>query len=114
MKRFNILGALLMLLVSANLWAAENLLQLNVFPNPLRASAGHSGVSFAHLTEQMVIRIYDAQGKLVLDRELTSTGGTFLWDLNNDSGQQVASGVYVFVITNNNGEVQTGKLALIQ
>jgi len=36
------------------------------------------------------------------------------WDLTNDSGDKVASGLYVYVIKTDNGQKKTGQVAVIK
>lgn len=89
--------------------------KVNVFPNPLFAYSAatsydrtHSPeepfVTFSNLPEAVTVKIYTLSGKLI--RTLTEgdktdgTGSPFLrWDLKNQSGSRIASGMYMAIIS---------------
>jgi len=75
---------------------------------------GESSATFANLTTQVRIRIYDVNGHLVRDAGQTDPGDQFVWTLTNDSGNKVASGVYIFLITNDAGQKRSGKIAIVR
>ncbi len=60
-----------------------------------------------------VCKIFDKSGQLVYDIPLNKYQ-SFSWDGNNKKGKKCSSGVYFFVISNNNGETVKGKIALIR
>src|SRR4029077_9821652 len=72
---------------------------LRVFPNPWRSDK-HTGksITFDHLPLGSVVKIFTVSGHLV--RELTpGTDPTSVqWDVKNDSGDKVASGIYLYLI----------------
>src|SRR5262249_37106364 len=88
---------------------------VRVFPNPWRSDK-HAGknVTFDHLTLGSTIKIFTVSGHLA--RKLSSDDGTASasWDLTNDSGDKVASGIYVYLITDSTGAKAKGKLAIIK
>lgn len=107
----------LMLLASAAVCrGADDLSGTNVFPNPIRLydSASPTQMTFDRLTPQAEIKIYDIDGGLVRDVQVNNPAGRFLWDLTDDSGLRVASGIYIYVISNDAGGQKTGKLAIIR
>jgi hypothetical protein len=84
------------------------------FPSPFIASKSSDGkIWFTGLGQSGTIRIYTSEGRLV--RELSIEGGTeqWAWDVRNDSGEPVASGLYSYVIKNDK-ESKTGRLAVIR
>jgi hypothetical protein len=93
--------------------------RINVVPNPYYGF--HSGemnpfsrwMQFTFLPEKCTIRIFDLAGNLIRKLEKDDVLTPFLrWDLKNEYGLPVASGVYVYhVATPNLGE-KTGKLAV--
>lgn len=84
-----------------------------VFPNPWRSDQhGSVPVTFDNLTANATVKIFTIAGHLV--RTLSTTSDTVLWDRTNDSGETVASGLYLYLITNDQGQKRTGKLALIR
>ena len=54
------------------------------------------------------------QGKLVSEKYVRSTGGTVQWDVENDNGDNVASGVYLVILRSDNGERVVRKLMVIR
>lgn len=83
-----------------------------VYPNPFKPHLGHTGIYFKGLTEKTTIKIYNIAGELV--RKIENVDGETTWDARNNSGNKVASGVYIYLITNDKGNKRTGKLAVIK
>ncbi len=92
----------------------DNLSESYIYPNPVRASLGHDKVTFENLTNNVIIRIFKTNGDLVREINATDTTGTVTWDLTNDNGNKVASGIYIYLITNESGHKLKGKLAIIR
>jgi len=91
---------------------AGNLSDVKAFPNPCRARDGGNAI-FTNLTENCEIKIYNIAGEFV--RKINEqTEGTAEWDLKNDGGEDVASGLYIYVITNQKDERKKGKLVVIR
>ncbi|MFH1896998.1 MAG: PQQ-binding-like beta-propeller repeat protein [Candidatus Desantisbacteria bacterium] len=78
-----------------------------VKPNPVR---GNCSVKFEGAHGD--IWIYNAAGELV--RCLHVVGGEPQWNTRNDAGELVASGIYVFVIENEQGKRKTGVIGIIR
>ncbi|MCX6844534.1 MAG: choice-of-anchor J domain-containing protein [candidate division WOR-3 bacterium] len=94
---------------------ASNLSAAYCYPNPFRPDLGHSHVTFTNLTAGFRLRIVDASGYVVLDRDVTpNTNGTYVWDVKNHAGLDVPSGVLVYVLSNEAGNVRTGRLAIVR
>ncbi len=100
-------GRLRLRLVAANL---ENLI---VYPNPFRPGVGHTRITFAALTEQATIRIFTLAGELVNKQDMSGQYG-WDWDVKNTDGDELARGIYIWVVTNPAGERRTGKIAIIK
>jgi flagellar hook assembly protein FlgD len=85
-----------------------------VYPNPCYTNR-HYQLIFAGLTKDVTIRIFNIVGELVRTLEKDDTGQEKEWDLRNDAGEKVASGIYIYlVIDNDTGERVTGKLGVIR
>jgi hypothetical protein len=87
-----------------------NLERVAVVPNPYRATeawdspTGHE-VHFINLPTRALIRIYTVSGDLVATLDHNDTVRDFeRWDLKNQNGQDVASGIYMY-------RVESGSLA---
>jgi hypothetical protein len=72
-------------------------------------------IKFVNLPEVATIRIYTASGVLVrvLKHESTAFGGETTWDVRNRNNQFVASGVYFYHVTAENGETTVGRMTII-
>jgi hypothetical protein len=86
---------------------------LRVYPNPWRQDK-HAGypVTFDQMASGSDIKIFNVSGHKV--KELDGSSGTAIWDLTNDSGDHVASGVYIYLIKDSLGNKIRGKLAVIR
>ena len=77
------------------------------FPNPFVISGGEELVRFNY-NRSGDIKIYNLAGELVREMALMP------WDGKNQKGKDVASGIYMFVITDVEGNVGTGKFLLVR
>ena len=100
-------GRLRLLLVVANL---ESLI---VYPNPFRPGVGHTKITFAGLTLKATIRIFTLAGELVKKQDVSGQY-SWDWDVKNTDGDELARGIYIWVVTNPAGEKRTGKIAIIK
>jgi hypothetical protein len=87
---------------------------VKVYPNPWRADK-HQNVSlkFEGVPAGSVIKLFTiaAQEVKVLAADAS---GSASWDRTNTSGERVASGVYIYLIIDPQGNETSGKLAVIQ
>jgi hypothetical protein len=94
---------------------AADLKRAMVFPNPFLPTIVQGGVlTFANLTPEATITIYDISGRLVWTAALEVTAGSATWQGVDGSGRVVASGVYLYVVTNPRGDEIDGKITLIR
>jgi hypothetical protein len=83
------------------------------YPNPWRADRGYAPqITFDQLTGNSTIKIFTVSGHLV--RTLTTGNPSTTWDLTNDSGDRVASGIYIYLVTNDQGQSARGKVVVIR
>jgi len=110
--------------------AASDLSNVVVFPNPFKPYAGKgetgsygTGIIFTNLTPTSEIIIYNLAAEVVRKVKLQGITddereGKWKWDAKNDDGETVASGVYVFHVSDENiknGKNKfTGKLCIIR
>lgn len=92
----------------------NDLTKAHVYPNPYKPSSGHKKITFARLTAHTKLKIFNIAGELVYDKEEDTPQGELPWDVVNDSGEKLASGVYIYLIMNNNGHKAKGKFAVIR
>ncbi len=81
--------------------AKEDVKKVNVFPNPyyafnsMETNRFDRFVTFSHLPQKATIRIFDLGGAQVVKLEKNSTDQFMKWDLKNQTGIPVASGIYI-------------------
>jgi hypothetical protein len=91
-----------------------NLDSVFVYPNPFDARLNHTAIVFANLTASAKIRIYKLTGELIFERDITTVDGTAVWDVTTSDHSNVASGLYIYLITNDGGQKKTGKIAILR
>jgi len=92
---------------------AGDLGSVRVHPNPwISSQNGSQMIIFDHLTGQCTIKLFTLSGHWI--KTLQSNGGMAMWDRTNDSGDSAASGLYIYLITNDQGEKARGKLSIVK
>jgi hypothetical protein len=87
----------------ANL-AKQQVAKVNVFPNPYFGANAYEGnkyqrfVTFTHMPKKATVRIFNLAGTLVNKLTKNDDSQFFNWDLRNQSGLPVASGMYIVYI----------------
>ena len=86
------------------------------YPNPFKPNSGlgHVRITFSHLTSHIQLKVFDIAGELVYSTEADTPTGELAWEVENNYGQRLASGVFIYIITDNNGHKKMGKLAVIR
>lgn len=83
-----------------------------VYPNPVVYAQYKGSVTIKGLAETTNIRITDAAGNIV--HSAIARSGYHEWDLNNQKGKRVASGIYFVLMTNVDGsDKATAKIAVV-
>jgi ligand-binding sensor domain-containing protein len=90
--------------------ASEDLTSVYVYPNPVRPEF-QGTVKISNLTNKATVKITDVEGNLVF--ETTSEGGTIEWDTTAFGKYKVASGVYLILISAQDGIEATIKKVMI-
>jgi len=96
---------------------ANNLADVYVYPNPAKVSSGK--VTFANLPQRAKIIIWNINGKRIAEIEEADGNGGVDYNLKDDDGEQLNSGIYIFRIVkldefNNETEEKLGKFAVIR
>lgn len=112
--------------LAAPVGATSNLASFVVYPVPFKPNDGdattgvefqagvaNTGITFENLPQFARIQIYTTLGEYVDEGTTDATGG-LQWDVRNTRGEQVASGVYIYMITTLSGERAMGKLMVIR
>jgi len=78
------------------------------YPNPfvIRSESDRLRFNFA---QKSTVRLFTVAGELVAQFPVNTP-----WDGRNQKGQQVASGVYVYILTDKDGNVGRGKVLLVR
>ena len=77
------------------------------FPNPYVVSSPDDLLNF-NFSGNARLRVFTVAGELVAERPEP------VWDGRNDGGEAVASGVYLFVLTDSDGNAGQGKFLLVR
>jgi len=101
--------------------------KIKVVPNPyiVHSTAGYNEtewrkkIRFIHLPERCTIHIFTVSGEKVNSLEKTDINdGAYEWDLRTLNNQEVAPGLYVYVVENKTsgylGQKFTGKFAVVR
>ena len=92
---------------------SDNLEDLIVYPNPFSLLNGHTQINFDRLTIDARIRIFTLTGRL-LEEEEVSWQYDWIWDVRNMEGEELARGIYLWIVTNTMGGRKIGKIAIIR
>ncbi len=101
--------------------AMKDIEKINVFPNPyygfniVEKNPFSRFVTFNHLPAQATIRVFSLAGVLVRTVEKNDATQFATWDLLNESGLPVASGLYlIYIDMPELGKTKTLKLAVVR
>lgn len=73
-----------------------------VYPNPLKPEHAQDFITFANLTPEATIRIYTLSGSFIAEVEEDDGNGGVEWDLRDEHGRRVPSGVYIYRASGSN------------
>lgn len=90
-----------------------NLGNLIVYPNPFNLSKGHTQINFSGLTSDAKIRVFTLTGRLLKEEEV-NWQHSWAWDVRNMEGEELARGIYLWIVTNSAGGRKTGKIGIIK
>jgi hypothetical protein len=100
---------------------APDLNSVRVYPIPYRPNSGNpnlgggdTGIVFDQLPASASIKIYTVSGQLVTSKDASSPTGGVSWDARNDRGRDVASGLYIAVISSPGNKSVVKKLLIIR
>jgi hypothetical protein len=83
-----------------------------VYPNPWRVARGDGMITFDLMPLNSQVKIFTVSGRWL--RTLDAAAGSASWDLKNDSGDQVASGIYLYLLTSPAGGKGRGIVTIIR
>ena len=94
--------------------AAETLAGVYVFPNPYRDGAHQPRVMVAGLPPEAIISIFSVQGEPVKRLEERDGDGGVAWDLTDNNGEPVPSGIYLVRVEAPDQKAVLRKAAIIR
>jgi hypothetical protein len=104
-----------------NIGAVEKMSKVYAVPNPFILNSGFAGqsedvdkIGFYGLPEKCTIRIFSYSGQLVETIEHDNALYSNAWFQVTRNEQEIASGVYFFVVTTPEGETAKGKFVVIK
>lgn len=98
---------------AALIFSSPDLANIFAYPNPYRSDSGQDFVTIAGLTSEAKVRIMTSSGRVIRTLEESDGNGGVTWDLKDESGSQVSSGVYIFFAVGE-GKKGSGKLAVVR
>ena len=92
---------------------ATNLGSVKAYPNPWRSDKhANTSIKFDNLPAASTVKVFTVSAEEV--RSLSAdSNGSVLWDRTNESGERVASGIYIYLVIDPQGNETSGKLAII-
>ncbi len=85
---------------------------MKVYPSPLVVSEGGRITFSISGTTGGEIKIYTISGKLVKKLPISSGESEVNWDVLNEEGNGITTGLYLYTIIDNEGNKKTGKIAI--
>ncbi len=96
--------------LTPSLTPSNSVKDVSISNNPIRPSQGFTNATFTNLPANARLKIYTISGLLVKDITADASG-VATWDATNQSGRQVASGVY-FILAHGDVTTNTFKIAV--
>jgi Subtilase family len=98
---------------------AKDLSDVYVYPNPASSSTGNGTATFANLPQRVKIIIWSLNGKKIRELLEDNGDGGVTFDLKDERGEFLPSGVYVFRAVmlddhDNEGQEKLGKFAVVR
>jgi len=94
----------------------NDLKKAHCYPNPYKPNSGlgHRKITFARLTSYTKLRVYNVAGELVYKTECDTPSGELVWDVKNKNGEDIASGVYIYLLADKLEDKAKGKFSVIR
>jgi len=104
-----------------NVGAVDKMAEVFVAPNPFNIESGFGGkvgaedkIGFYGLPEKCTIRIFSYGGQLIQTIEHDEPVYTTAWFQVTRNEQEIASGIYLYVITTPDGDRASGKFIIVK
>jgi hypothetical protein len=90
---------------------SEDIEQMIVYPQPVTSENGW--LMFSNIALGTSIKIFDMNGHYVTELEEKDQNGGVQWDLKDQSGKRVSSGIYIYYATFEN-QTKLGKFTIVK
>jgi hypothetical protein len=101
--------------IAAVIPAAVDVSAAHAFPTPFMPSQGHTNITFSALPADVTIKIFTVSGHLVKTLTKSDPSDRLVWSpVANEQGSNLASGVYIFIVTASGGGQKKGKIMIIR
>ncbi len=88
---------------------------LVVYPNPFKPDKSvNNTIKFINLPDEVTLRIFNIAGQKVYKKDYADTRGGIEWDGKNNNGRSVASGFYIYLLEDEDGETERGKISVLR
>ncbi len=125
LKAFNILSSDGIRIVDGSgssfglIFNKENLDDMYVYPNPYSIASNQDYITFANITRVAEVDIYDLNGRFIITVTETDGNGGVEWNLKDQNGEMISTGVYIYRATGKNTsgqevEEKIGKFAVVR
>lgn len=84
------------------------------YPNPVRKNDIMSGMRFANLTKHATIHIYTLSGRFINKVIETDGDGGVDWDMKDESGTHIGTGVYWYKVSAEDAKDFIGKFSVVE
>jgi hypothetical protein len=106
---------------SKNIGSVDKMGKIYAVPNPFISKSGFQGagendekIGFYGLPEKCTIRVFSYSGQLIESIEHDAPLYTTAWLQVSRNGQEIASGIYFYVVTTPDGQQSKGKFVVIK
>ncbi len=95
--------------------ASLNADRAHAYPTPFMPSKGHDRITFTRLPAKAHIQVYTVGGRLVKSLSKDDTTDSLIWKpVANEQGAALASGVYLFAVTQPGIKIKRGRLMIVK
>jgi len=84
-----------------------------VYPNPVNITLKGEYIRFLNIPAEADLNIFNMAGKRMARLSSQDNPGVRTWNLRNETGESVASGIYIFYVKGDNIQ-QTGKFSIVR
>jgi len=101
--------------LSVRLFLSESIgdAEYKVYPNPwVESELIYRRIFFQNFPEQSQLLIYNLLGEPVLNTKIDNQ--LFMWDVKNNSGLEVSSGLYFYYVKSDGEIVDKGKIVIVR